>query len=705
MTLEDAIRGAGFDPPASIERGRVIRFSTNGKRGDLAGWVFLFPDEQGAVFGDWRSGQEHAWQAHRDRPLSEAEQAEFRRKAEQAKREAATQREQEHQEAAARARSDWYAAKYATAEHAYLLGKRIQPHGMRVAADGRLMVPVHGPDSGIQSLQFIAPDGTKRFLKGGKMMGGHVWLGSPENASTALLAEGFGTAAALREATGFPVCVAFTAGNLAEVGRMVRAKFPAFRLLACGDDDRQTAGNPGRTKATAAAEAVGAGVVFPDFPAGADGTDFADLALYAGPAVVRAQILAAVSNPEPGPEPGAVIRLADWQAAVRFKGEPPERRWLIPGVFPLGKPALAAAAGGVGKSFLLLDLARSVAAGANGCALGPVEAHGAAVLLCAEDDAIEVHSRLAALGEIPARLIVVPCPDAGGVPSLFGLDEKGRSPETTPRFTELAAQFREIPGLRLIGFDPLQALCGGLDLNLPQHAQHVCGELARLASETGAAVIASHHFRKSGAITTPEAAREAIRGTGGLVDGVRSVYALWPAEEEDGKAKCKTLGIPWHRGRVVYGGVVKANFRADLGISIFVRDDSGILRDRRAELGLLAPKPDALQNALCEAIAKAAREQRPFTKTGQHHGLYSRRHELPSLLHETGKHRLEELAQGLLNGGALVQGRMKPTESAPGKWLDVPGGPLAVQSEEFTRAELAKTTAVKSTDKPEDEAA
>lgn len=36
--------------------------------------------------------------------------------------------------------------------------------------------------------------------------------------------------------------------------------------------------------------------------------------------------------------------------------------------------------------------------------------------------------------------------------------------------------------------------------------------------------------------------REAIRGTGGLVDGVRSVYALWNPKEEQAKAICKTLG-------------------------------------------------------------------------------------------------------------------------------------------------------------------
>ena len=63
--------------------------------------------------------------------------------------------------------------------------------------------------------------------------------------------------------------------------------------------------------------------------------------------------------------------------------------------------------------------------------------------------------------------------------------------------------------------------------------------------------------------STPEQAREAIRGTGGLVDGVRAVYALWNPKEDQAKTICQTLGEHFERGRVVMGGVVKANGRAN----------------------------------------------------------------------------------------------------------------------------------------------
>ena len=64
------------------------------------------------------------------------------------------------------------------------------------------------------------------------------------------------------------------------------------------------------------------------------------------------------------PVAGAVrsLDITHWRAADRFVGEPQTRRWLIEGVFPQAQAALIAVAGGVGKSFLLLALAREVAA-------------------------------------------------------------------------------------------------------------------------------------------------------------------------------------------------------------------------------------------------------------------------------------------------------------------------------------------------------
>ena len=256
------------------------------------------------------------------------------------------------------------------------------------------------------------------------------------------------------------------------------------------------------------------------------------------------------------------LDITHWRAADRFIGQPQQRRWLVEGVFPHAQAALIAAAGGFGKSFLLLALTREVAAfggiWANAPILfgGALAGHGVAIYITAEDDAIEVHNRLNALGPIPDRLYVLPLPDAGGAVPLFAPDPATRGPATTAAWMDLEQQLKAMSGLCLVVLDPLQPLCA-LDLNVPENAQFVCSRLAALAASTGAAVIVSHHFAKREA-STPEQAREAIRGTGGLVDGVRAVYALWHPKEDQAKRLCEALGKPFERGRVVMGGVVKA---------------------------------------------------------------------------------------------------------------------------------------------------
>ena len=46
------------------------------------------------------------------------------------------------------------------------------------------------------------------------MAGGRCWIGEPTEAGPLVLCEGYATCASIHEATGWPVCVTFTAGNL-----------------------------------------------------------------------------------------------------------------------------------------------------------------------------------------------------------------------------------------------------------------------------------------------------------------------------------------------------------------------------------------------------------------------------------------------------------------------------------------------------------
>lgn len=389
-----------------------------------------------------------------------------------------------------------------------------------------------------------------------------------------------------------------------------------------------------------------------------------------------------------------VIAISQWRALDRFTGQPQARRWLVEGVFPQAQAALVAAAGGVGKSFLLLALAREVAACDGTKDNAPIvfgsalAGHGVAIYITAEDDAIEVHNRLNALGPIPDRLYVLPLPDAGGAQPLFAPDPATRGPGTTAAWLELERQLRAMAGLRMVVLDPLQPLCA-LDLNVPENAQFVCSRLAALAARTGAAVIVSHHFAKREA-TTPEQAREAIRGTGGLVDGVRSVYALWQPKEEQARTLCKTLGEPFERGRVVLGGVVKANGQADLHVTTFLRDARGLLVDRSQDVRRTAQPDIELLPELKAAIARAAAAGQPYTKTGGN-GIYERRHELPQAFQSIGKHRLSEWVSALLDREELVMAMAEGSKLV--KWLDVPDGPVANGAAQFVTGHLGRSSA------------
>ncbi|NOU15891.1 MAG: toprim domain-containing protein, partial [Methylococcaceae bacterium] len=287
MTLFDSMRAAGFDPPSNINPGQRLRFSTNGKTSDKAGWVYLFPDGKGASFGCNRSGEQHTWQAEQNGPLNEAEQATFKSKLKAAKKAAHLEREVGYKQAAEKALAEWEAASPASESHSYLMRKTIKPHMARIDANGWLLIPVYGDGDELQSLQRIAPDSQKRFFSGGTMRHGHVWLGDAENGATLLLCEGFATGDSLSRATGYAVCVCFSAVNLKPMAELVRKHYPLAKILICGDDDINTAGNPGRTKAQEAAQAAAGKAIFPVFNNEAGG-DFNDLEQLEGLNAVKA---------------------------------------------------------------------------------------------------------------------------------------------------------------------------------------------------------------------------------------------------------------------------------------------------------------------------------------------------------------------------------------------------------------------------------
>ena len=153
--------------------------------------------------------------------------------------------------------------------HGYLSRKRIGAHGCRVNAAGWLVVPFLDREKHLQTVQTISADGTKRFLAGARQKGSVAILGEPADAAVILVAEGFATAAALEEATGFPTLAAGSRVSIPEGARIARHFSPGARLVIAAD--RGDLSTP-----LAAARAVGGFLALPGPEDAADGFDFAD---------------------------------------------------------------------------------------------------------------------------------------------------------------------------------------------------------------------------------------------------------------------------------------------------------------------------------------------------------------------------------------------------------------------------------------------
>ncbi len=292
-SFQEAIHAAiGYFPDAgAISPGKMIRFSTSDKPQDKAGFAKLFDDGEGGIFGCWRQGISEAWQSRT--PNSPEERNAYAEHVRKAREEAARLESILRAECRGTSATLWQQGRDVDAKHPYLLKKGIRPYGIKQLGD-MLMIPVRGCDGVLRGLQFIGPDGSKRFKTGTEVTGGYHAFGNPQG-NTILICEGMATGATLQEITGHAVAVAFNAGNLRHVAKALLDKNPEWRLIVCADDDHATPGNPGMTKATDAALTVGCLLAVPKFPVGRSvkDSDFNDLNRSCGSNFVRACIEAA----------------------------------------------------------------------------------------------------------------------------------------------------------------------------------------------------------------------------------------------------------------------------------------------------------------------------------------------------------------------------------------------------------------------------
>lgn len=148
----------------------------------------------------------------------------------------------------------------------------------RYLKTGLALVPLQNEQGTLVNLQFLWGSGKKSFFLGAQKQGAFHFIRedilfrqTQSPVPPICVGEGYATMAAVHEATGHPCVVAFDAGNLLPVCKAIRARYPSHNIIVAGDDDRATPGNPGRSMAIQAAEAVSgpngtsAWAVFPTF--------------------------------------------------------------------------------------------------------------------------------------------------------------------------------------------------------------------------------------------------------------------------------------------------------------------------------------------------------------------------------------------------------------------------------------------------------
>ena len=273
-------------------------------------------------------------------------------------------------------------AQLKAAEQARIFAETLKPadenHPCLLSDGNRLLVPLKDIDGNVKAVQWISPDGSKRF-QNGAALSGLFWsialdtVNPDDNNAVILLGEGFATMAKVYELTGKPSVAGIACGYLENVAKALKSKFPVARIICIADNDKATEltlkRNPGLHAANELKRnGLVLDVVAPEFDNPQDGSDWDDYALIHGDDytsnVLRSRIQYAII-------PQDVKIVLDKTTSInaqdlRAKVFPPVK-WAVPGFLPEGLSILA---GGpkVGKSILALHLSVGVAIG--GCVLG-----------------------------------------------------------------------------------------------------------------------------------------------------------------------------------------------------------------------------------------------------------------------------------------------------------------------------------------------
>lgn len=196
------------------------------------------------------------------------------------------------------------------------------------------------------------------------------------------------------------------------------------------------------------------------------------------------------------------------------------RDFVLPGL-PAGKLAVMSAPGGTGKSFLLLEMALSVASGEPIVAGIVPDAAGPVRYVSFEEDETDIHNRLVALFQTfpispPVETFFPSALEGENLPLL----KNGEKNEEAVEYLEGICE-----GMRLVILDPLSRLHSA-DENSNSEMKKLMQVLISTAKKTRCAIIVAHHTSKNAVLSGQGNLQQSARGASCLTDDPRLVVTL-----------------------------------------------------------------------------------------------------------------------------------------------------------------------------------
>lgn len=295
----EALLDHGFKNIGNIIEGKITRIAdSHDKASKKTGWYVYheFDDTYNdghvigcASFGTWRDDVTHQWMSRNVEYMTLVERDDLKERRKIAEKERKAEELQRQQEAAADCFAIYDQAAQPDPAHGYLATKQIEPCGYIKQHNDRLVIPMMDTESRITSLQFIKPNGEKRYHAGGKIK--CSFFAIEGTLDKVYIVEGYSTGASIHMATGCAVYCAFMWSNLYEVACIAIKNHPEAEIIIAGDDDAYIDKNVGKNAAREVCSTLRISSRFPEF-ASADGkpTDWNDLHCREGLDQVKEQI-------------------------------------------------------------------------------------------------------------------------------------------------------------------------------------------------------------------------------------------------------------------------------------------------------------------------------------------------------------------------------------------------------------------------------